>query len=84
MPKFRDVSALSGEEPSASASGDEAVNVLMSNGTPATKLVAVEENHSCISEGARKPVLTDPRSARPCTTWSREENLPVVVDPKSL
>ena len=75
---------MSGLAPSAPASFEFAGNVLMSNGTPPTKFVAVDEKYSCISDGARNPVLADPRSARPFASCRRVDTLPVVVDPKSL
>jgi hypothetical protein len=68
-PTLRDFSAFSGLAPRAPASGVFAGNVLMSNGTPPTKFVAVEEKYSCMSEGARKPVLTAPRMAYPGMIW---------------
>src|SRR5204862_6676449 len=83
-PRFRDFSALSGLAPNAAASGVFAGKVLMSNGTPLTKFVAVEEKNSCMSDGARNPVLTEPRSAKLGTISYRVENFSVVVFPKSL
>ena len=56
----------------------------MSNGTPLMKFVAVDEKNSWPSDGARKPVLTAPRSAKPFVISRRDAILPVDVDPKSL
>ena len=36
--------------------------------TPPTKSVNVEEKYTCCSDGARKPVLAEPRSSTPSTS----------------
>ena len=46
--------------------------------------VAVEAKDSCARCGARKPVLTEPRSAKALETSKRVANLPVLLLPKSL
>jgi hypothetical protein len=48
------------------------------------KLVAVDEKNDCPSDGARKPVLADPRMIKRWCGRTRAVNLPSTVPPKSL
>ena len=48
------------------------------------KFVATDENHDWPSDGARNPVLADPRRMKRFTGEKRTVTLPFVVDPKSL
>ncbi len=81
---FFDFSGLSGVAPSATATGSVTGKVRLSVGTPATKLVAVELNHDCPSDGARNPVLYAERNAMPLAGSKRPLTFQLLVLPKSL
>ena len=62
---MRDCRLGRGGPPPPPATGSLTGKVRLSVGTPATKLVAVELNQDCPSEGARNPVLNAARNASP-------------------
>ena len=53
-------------------------------GTPPMKSVKVVDKWLCCSDGARKPVLAEPRSSTLSATRMLPASLPVTVEPKSL
>ncbi len=50
---------------------------------PPLKDVSVLLKWICASEGARKPVLTDPRILKLSAAFNRVASFPVITDPKS-
>jgi len=86
-PALRDVSGLSGAAPSARAAGDATGSVSDSTGTRpcprSRKFVAVDEKKDCPSDGARKPVLSEPRTMTWVIGSTRAVSLPSTVPPKS-
>ena len=61
--KFTASSASRSCAPSARAMGSLTGNDVMSYGMPAMKFVDVVAKYCCCSDGARKPVCAEPRSA---------------------
>src|SRR3546814_15356499 len=62
--KLVDSSASSGSAPNACAIGLVTGHVRTSNGPPPMKLVAVVEYNCCANDGARNPLLMEPRRDR--------------------
>ena len=79
-----DFSSFSGGMPAALAMAPPLGAITTSTGTPLMKSVMVEEKYFCCSEGARKPLLSEPRSRNWSLTRKAAASLPVVVEPKSL
>ena len=81
--KFVASSESSGLAPSAIATGLVAGKVVTSYGTPLTKFVEVVVKNCCCSDGARKPVEYEARSAKPSAMSYRPATLPETLLPKS-
>src|SRR5262245_16333664 len=86
--RFTDFSGRSGCAPHVWASGELTGNVRTSTqvGAPFlnTRLWPVFDKYSCMRGGARNPVLTEPRRARPRDTANRIASFPSDVEPKSV
>ena len=86
--RCRECSGLSGTAPRTCAAGELTGSVSDSTGTSPCprfrKLVAVDEKNDCPSDGARKPVLTEPRTMKRGSICTRAVTLPSTVLPKSL
>ena len=81
---FTDVSCLKAGKPTVFANAPELGAITTSVITPAATLVKVLLKFTCGKEGALKPELTDPLSAKYSENLSREASFKLVVQPKSL
>ena len=79
----REFSGLSGTAPSTCAGAESTGSVSDSTGTSPCprfrKLVAVDEKNDCPSDGARKPVLSEPRTTKRGSGCTRAVSLPSTV-----
>ena len=84
---WTDSSGFKSSAPSARACGLLTGNVPTSKGCSspftARKFVLIAEKYDCASDGARKPVLAEPRTMNRGCTSRRAVNLPSEVLPKS-
>ena len=82
--KLVDFSSFSFGMPAALATTPPFGASTTSFGTPPMKSVKVVDRWLCCSDGARKPVLAEPRSRVLGATRTEPASLPVTVEPKSL
>lgn len=87
-PVFSELSGLSGAAPRTFAGAESTGSVNDSTGTspwPRFKaFVAVDEKNDCPREGARTPVLTEPRTTNRRSGCPHTVSFPSTVFPKSL